>query len=159
MCALNVDGWLTTGMYGRTHYCGQWVSGLGWKTQHAWNHYDYSGDEEYLRQRAWPLMKEVAEFYMDYSRPNPQTGEIYIGPSGSPETGFECNGRKSTVDYGISMDQEIAHFRIKWHIRAEQHMLCAAKGIGAHERRGVSADSSIIMEHAEIVQGGISELL
>jgi len=109
MCALNVDGWLTTGMYGRTHYAGQWVSGLGWHTQHAWNHYDYTGDREYLRDRAWPLMKEVAEFYMDYNRPDPETGKIYIGPSGSPETGFQCNGQRGTVDYGISMDQEIAH--------------------------------------------------
>jgi len=109
VCALNVDGWLTTGLYGHTHYCGQWVSGFGWHAQHAWNHYDYSGDEEYLKNSAWPVLKASAEFYMDYNRPDPKTGKIYIGPSGSPETGFELNGQRGTVDYGVSIDQEVAH--------------------------------------------------
>jgi alpha-L-fucosidase 2 len=108
VCALNVDGWLVTGPFGTTEYTGQWIGGLGWITQNIWEHYAFNHDRDYLRNRAWPILKAVAEFYLDYNRADPKTGRLYIGPSGSPENGFVAEGKRRTVDYGISLDQELA---------------------------------------------------
>lgn len=112
VCGHNVDPWFSIGRRGQTMAAAQWVGGFGWKAQHVWWHYEYSGDKEFLKERGLPIMKEAAEFLLDYSRPDPVTGEIYIGPSGSPENRFMIEGatnKRLTVDYGISMDQDIAH--------------------------------------------------
>ncbi|NWK55268.1 glycoside hydrolase family 95 protein [Verrucomicrobiaceae bacterium N1E253] len=109
VCALNVDGWLNTHPFGMNYYAMQWIGGMGWITQDVWEHYAFNGDKVYLRNRAWPIMKAVAEFYLDYSITDPQTGKLMLGPSGSPENGFVYKGKRTTVDYGISIDQEIAY--------------------------------------------------
>ncbi|MCF7848244.1 MAG: hypothetical protein K9M45_05280 [Kiritimatiellales bacterium] len=109
VCGHNIDAWLAPSRRGATPAAAQWVGGFGWLSRHVWEHYAFSGDETFLRERGLPILMKAAEFFLDYSRPDPVTGKIYIGPSGSPENSFMTNGERSTVDYGISMDQEIAH--------------------------------------------------
>jgi len=122
-CAINVDGWLVTAPRGSTHYATQWVGGMAWISQSVWEHYAFSGDERFLRERAWPVMQEVALFFLDYNRTDPVSGKVYIGPSGSPENGFRHNDKRVTEDYGISMDQELAH-------EVFRNSLAAAKVLG-----------------------------
>jgi alpha-L-fucosidase 2 len=110
VCGHNMDAWLSPSRRGATQAAAQWVGGFGWKAQHVWEHYAFSGDEVFLRERGMPIMMAAAEFMLDYSRPDSTTGKIYIGPSGSPENSFVVGeDDRLTVDYGISMDQEIAH--------------------------------------------------
>ncbi|MEX0324359.1 MAG: glycoside hydrolase N-terminal domain-containing protein [Puniceicoccaceae bacterium] len=112
VCGHNIDPWFSIGRRGATPAAAQWIGGFGWKAQHVWNHYAYSGDEEFLREQGLPIMLAAAEFFLDYSRQDPVSGKIYIGPSGSPENRFKVPGsgeKRLTVDYGISIDQEIAH--------------------------------------------------
>jgi len=123
---LNPDGWLNTGMYGGVGYAMQWVGAYGWLSQHVWDHYDYTRDEDYLRRRAWPILTEALKFYMAYNRVNPETGKIQVGPSGSPENGFRHEGERVTTDYGVAIDQEIA-----WEL--SDHVLKAAKVLGIED--------------------------
>ena len=110
VCGHNIDAWLSPSRRGATPAAAQWVGGFGWMSQHVWEHYAFSGDEVFLRKRGMPILMAAAEFMLDYSRPDPITGKIYIGPSGSPENSFVVgDADRLTVDYGISMDQEIAH--------------------------------------------------
>ncbi len=109
VCGLNVDAWRVTSPYGSPHYATQWVGGLAWISQSVWEHYAFTGDERFLRERAWPVLRDVARFFLDYNRADPLSGKVYIGPSGSPENGFLHNGKRVTTDYGISIDQELAH--------------------------------------------------
>ena len=39
---------------------GATVSGSAWLCQHLWEHWLYTGDEQFLAQRAYPMMKEAA---------------------------------------------------------------------------------------------------
>ncbi|MEP4809561.1 MAG: glycoside hydrolase family 95 protein [Luteolibacter sp.] len=57
-------GWLTraeNGIFGGSTY--KWSKGdSSWIAQNLWDHYAFSLDEEYLRTRAYPVMKELCEF-------------------------------------------------------------------------------------------------
>jgi alpha-L-fucosidase 2 len=36
-------------------------TGAGWLSQYVWEHYAFTGDKRYLREKAWPIMKGAAE--------------------------------------------------------------------------------------------------
>jgi alpha-L-fucosidase 2 len=83
------------------------LSAGAWLAQHLWEHYAFTGDREYLA-KAWPIMKESAEFYLDWLIPDPKTGKLISGPANSPENSFiAANGDKASLCMGPSMDQEI----------------------------------------------------
>lgn len=41
---------------------GVWPMGGVWLVQHLWEHYAFTGDREFRRQRAYPAMKDAAQF-------------------------------------------------------------------------------------------------
>ena len=53
-----------------------WQGSSGWLARHYWEHYLFTGDREFLRQRAYPIMKEAALFYLDYMVADPRTGQL-----------------------------------------------------------------------------------
>ena len=80
---------------------GIWPTGGAWLTTHMWEHYLYTGDKQFLKQRAYPAMKGIAEFFADYlveDRIN-GTGWLVSGPSNSPEIGGLVMG--PTMDHQI----------------------------------------------------------
>ena len=71
-----------------------------WLDQHLWEHYAFTGDREYLK-RAYPIMKESVEFYLDWLVEDPKTGKLVSGPVNSPENAFIApDGRKATHQHG-----------------------------------------------------------
>ena len=107
-CAcLTSDVWRWTVPYGSPRW-GMWVMGGAWCTQHFMEHYRFSGDREFLRQRAYPILKEASLFFRDWLVTDPATGRLVSGPSTSPENGFiGPDGKPVTLSMGCSMDQEI----------------------------------------------------
>ena len=107
-CAcLTSDAWLWTLPYGSPRW-GMWMMGGGWCTQHFMEHYRFTGDREFLRRRAYPILKEASLFYLDFLVPDPKSGKLVSGPSTSPENGFVApDGKTVTLSMGCSMDQEI----------------------------------------------------
>ncbi len=63
-----------------------WNMSAGWLCRHVWEHYEYTQDTEYLRQTAYPLMKEAARFYLDILVP--EGDRRIITPTTSPENSF-----------------------------------------------------------------------
>jgi alpha-L-fucosidase 2 len=114
------DAWLFTSVIGNAGY-GMWPMGIAWSSRHFWEHYRFTGDQEFLRNRAFPVMKEAAEFFLDFLVEHPQTGQLVSGPSTSPENAFQTpDGRSAHLTMGCSMDQEIV-----WELFT--HCLQAAK--------------------------------
>lgn len=66
---------------------GIWMTGGAWLCQHLWWHYEFNQDETFLRERAYPLMKEAAMFFVDFLIEDPHTGWLISTPSNSPEIG------------------------------------------------------------------------
>jgi len=58
-----------------------------WLAQHYHEHYLFSGDEKFLRSRAWPVMKGAAEFWLATLVSDPRDGKFVVSPSYSPEHG------------------------------------------------------------------------
>jgi alpha-L-fucosidase 2 len=34
--------------------------------QHVWTHYQFTGDKEFLKTRAYPALKELCEYWEDF---------------------------------------------------------------------------------------------
>ncbi|MBI5094484.1 MAG: glycoside hydrolase family 95 protein [Candidatus Hydrogenedentes bacterium] len=86
---------------------GQFSAAGAWLCQHLWEHYAFTGDREYLA-RAYPIMKESAEFYLDFLVEDKQRGWLLTSPSNSPENKFRtADGQEANVCMGPTMDGEI----------------------------------------------------
>jgi alpha-L-fucosidase 2 len=64
----NHRGWTIrteTGVFGAS----AWelnIPANAWYCQHLWQHFEFGQDRDYLRAKAYPLMKEVCEFWIDH---------------------------------------------------------------------------------------------
>jgi alpha-L-fucosidase 2 len=81
-----------------------WAMAGPWLCEHLWEHYAFSGDREFLRQRAWPLMKGAAEFVLAWLVDD-GSGQLTTCPSESPENGFTTkDGKNASTTAGCTMD-------------------------------------------------------
>lgn len=62
-----------------------------WILQNVWEYYDYTRDEEFLRDVIYPMMKEEATLY-DQMLVRTEDGELVSAPSYSPEHGPRTAG-------------------------------------------------------------------
>ncbi len=86
---------------------GIWPMGGAWLATHLWDRFLYSRNVTFLRDRAYPRLREVAEFLLDYLTPSPE-GHLVTGPSCSPENAFRLHdGSKANLCMGPTMDIEI----------------------------------------------------
>ncbi|NMO94959.1 glycoside hydrolase family 95 protein [Paenibacillus lemnae] len=80
-----------------------WPMGGIWLSQHLWEHYAFSQDEDFLRNRAYPVLKGAALFCLDWLIPN-EDGYLITSPSTSPEIKFRFNGEKCALSAATTMD-------------------------------------------------------
>ena len=88
-----------------------WPMAGGWLCQHLWLQYKFARNRHFLSERAYPLMKGAAEFYLSWLVDD--GNGCWVTPVGtSPENGFlyvDAEGRKQTssVCAGPTMDLAI----------------------------------------------------
>jgi alpha-L-fucosidase 2 len=105
------DAWQFTTLFGNPQY-GMWPMGAAWSSTHAWEHYLFTGDKEFLRDYGYPVMREAAEFLSESMVKHPETGKWITGPSISPENVFLTPGnQRASVCMGPAMDLQIV-----WHL-------------------------------------------
>ena len=116
----------TTNLWGQTAIgsvggISLWQGASGWLAQHVWEHYAFTGDRKFLLERAYPVLKEAAEFYLDYMVEDPQTKQLLAGPASSPENSYLApDGSKCAVDIAPAMSQEIVWDTLTNLIRASE---------------------------------------
>lgn len=99
---------------------GIWPMGAAWLCLHLWDHYDFTRDRRFLAGRAYPLMKEAAEFLIDYLIDDGQ-GHLITGPSISPENRYRLpSGIVGRLCMAPSMDSQIAFALFSRVIEASQ---------------------------------------
>lgn len=82
----NTDLWRGTAPINHSNH-GIWPTGGAWLCQDLWQRYLFSGDEDFLRTVAYPLLRGAAEFFVDYLIESPDGDWLISGPSNSPENG------------------------------------------------------------------------
>ncbi|MHC4505103.1 MAG: glycosyl hydrolase family 95 catalytic domain-containing protein, partial [Planctomycetota bacterium] len=60
--------------------------GSSWLMQRMWEHYAFTADKEFLRERCYPILKDIALFWEDYLTEDTD-GTLVSAPSFSPEHG------------------------------------------------------------------------
>jgi alpha-L-fucosidase 2 len=123
----NVRGWATrseNGIFGGATY--HWVPGdASWVAQNLWDHYAFTQDKEYLQTRAYPVMKELCEYWEDSLKPRPD-GKLVSPKSQSPEHG--------PFSEGNSYEQQLAWDLLTNYIEASK-----ALGVDSEYRERVIA--------------------
>ncbi len=70
---------------------GIWPMGGAWLSLDAWDHYAFTLDKSFLRDRAWPILHDASQFYLDYLVDD-GSGHLVTGPSISPENTISLAG-------------------------------------------------------------------
>jgi alpha-L-fucosidase 2 len=84
-----------------------WCMAGVWLSSHLWEHYQFTGDLQYLREVAYPVMKGSAEFCAGWLIDDGQGG-LTTCPSLSPENSFFApNGKPADVSAGTTMDMAL----------------------------------------------------
>ncbi len=79
----NTDIWRITGQVDKPNY-GLWPMGGAWLSQHLWDHYQFTGDQNFLREY-YPVLKGAATYYVDALQEEPTHKWLVVAPSMSPE--------------------------------------------------------------------------
>lgn len=81
------------------------IGDASWLANNLWSHYEFTRDGEYLKTRAYPIMKDLFLFWEDHLKeiPSPDgKGTVLVAPDGfSPEHGPH--------EDGVSYDQQLAY--------------------------------------------------
>ena len=92
------------GVWGITSMDGPWM------TLPIFDHFEFTGDTNYLRTIAYPMMKGSVQFVLDFLVPSPE-GYLVTNPSHSPENSFFVpntnNKEKSQMTYAPTVDIHI----------------------------------------------------
>lgn len=93
----NVDIWRGAAPVNASNH-GIWLGAGGWLCTHIWEHYLFTGDTEFLKEK-YPLIRDAALFYSQFLYKDPNTGYLISSPSNSPEIGGLVAG--PTMDHQI----------------------------------------------------------
>ncbi len=101
----NTDLWGDTAPQDVCLSASYWVMGAAWLCIHIWEHYSFTLDEDFLRER-FGTMCEAAEFIADYLV---EDGEYLVTcPTLSPENTYRLpSGEEGVLCKGASMDNQI----------------------------------------------------
>ncbi|HEX5790847.1 MAG TPA: glycoside hydrolase family 95 protein [Luteolibacter sp.] len=109
-------GWLMrseNGIFGGSTYYFQ-KGDSAWIAQNLWDHYAFTRNKEYLQRYAYPVMKEISEFWVDHLKQLPD-GTLVVPDGTSPEHGPKVGedgkvtiveGYRTHLD-GVSYDQQL----------------------------------------------------
>jgi alpha-L-fucosidase 2 len=104
VCHHNTDLWRQTAPIDGPLW-GFWPTGGAWLCTHLWNHYEFTGDREFLA-RVYPVMKGAAQFFIDTLAEEPKHKWLVTCPSLSPENRHPGG---VAVCAGPTMDIQILH--------------------------------------------------
>jgi len=83
-----------------------WALGSPWLSQHLFEYYRFTMDKDFLRNKAYPIMKGAADFCLDWLVE--KDGHLVTAPSTSPENVYlDKDGKKIAVTIASTMDMEI----------------------------------------------------
>jgi alpha-L-fucosidase 2 len=111
----NTDLWRATAPIDKAA-SGMWPMGGAWLLQNLWEHYLFSGDQEYLAE-IYPALKGSVQFYLDTLVEDPTNHWLVTCPSISPENNHPGH---AAVCAGPAIDSEILHDLFSHYLEASE---------------------------------------
>jgi alpha-L-fucosidase 2 len=102
VCHHNTDLWRQTAPIDGPLW-GFWPTGGAWLCTHLWNHYEFTGDKDFLA-RVYPVIKDAAQFFVDTLVEEPKHNWLVTCPSISPENPHPA---RVAICAGPAMDMQI----------------------------------------------------
>jgi len=102
-------GWIcysTNNILGGPSTWGIHRPGSAWLSQHFWEHYAFTGDKQFLKTRAYPMLKDVSGYWEDHLVDS-KDGKLITPDGWSPEHGPGNVEGDRTPYPGVSYDQQI----------------------------------------------------
>ena len=110
MAAHNSDIWAMSNPVGNGKGNPQWANfsmGGAWLSTHLWEHFAFTGDLNFLRNKAYPILKGAAEFCLSFLVKD-RNGHLITSPSTSPENSYlTSDGFIGATLYGGAADLAI----------------------------------------------------
>jgi len=101
------------------------VTGGLWIAAQLREHYEFSMDSAFLADLGYPVLKEAAEFFLEYMTVHPKYGWLVTGPSNSPENSFYPGNREDGAHHlsmGPTMDQALVRDLFAFCLGAAEHL-------------------------------------
>ncbi|CAG7918093.1 unnamed protein product [Penicillium olsonii] len=103
----NTDIWADTAPADRWMPASIWPLGGAWLCYHIWDHFQYTGDERFLR-RMFPTLRGCVEFLLDFLVEDENGEYLITSPSVSPENSYyDHTGEKGVLCEGSTIDIQI----------------------------------------------------
>jgi len=83
-----------------------WPMAAGWFSAHVFNRYLYTQDMTFLRETAFPILRDASLFYLDVLTED-ASGCLIFAPSTSPENDFIIDGKTCCVSKTTTMTTAI----------------------------------------------------
>jgi alpha-L-fucosidase 2 len=119
----NIDVWRQTGPVGMASGSPTWANwGMSgpWLCAHLWDHYLFTGDKAFLKERAYPIMRGAADFLLSWLIDDGHGG-LTTCPSFSTENNFLTpGGKKAETSAGCTMDMALTRELFQHTIEASQ---------------------------------------
>ncbi|WP_433005315.1 glycoside hydrolase family 95 protein [Kribbella sp. CA-294648] len=99
----NTDAWCWTFPVEGDPRWSNWPMAGAWLVRHLWDHYEFTGDLEFLGE-SWQALRGAAEFCLDWLVELPD-GSLGTAPSTSPENDYLApDGQPASVTVSSTMD-------------------------------------------------------
>lgn len=94
-----------------------------WLALHLADHYRFCCDEKFLRDTAYPILKEAAEFFLAFLVEEPNGGYLVTSPATSAENVFESHdGQIASVCAGPTCDNALLREVFEFCIEASEQL-------------------------------------
>ena len=92
-----------------------------WMSLSLWRHYEFTQDQGYLKETAYPVLAGAAQFILDFLKEN-EKGELVTSPSYSPENAYidPTTGKPTRNTTAASMDIQIINDIFTACLKAEE---------------------------------------
>ena len=86
---------------------GMFVTGGVWIALQLWEHFRFTGDQAFLREKAYPVLRDASRFFLSYMVEHPTKKWLVTGPSNSPENWFVApdSGKPCSDSMGPTCDR------------------------------------------------------
>ncbi|MFC5861397.1 glycoside hydrolase N-terminal domain-containing protein [Acidicapsa dinghuensis] len=90
---------------------GMFMTGGVWIALQLWEHYRFTGDQAFLREKAYPVLRDAARFFLSYMIEHPTKKWLVTGPSNSPENWFIApdTGKPCSDSMGPTCDRVLVY--------------------------------------------------